>query len=295
MEKQKRRWGDRPEARQIRPKELDSMHVMFPHMLPNRTHNEAVMHETIDMTNIEKYLAEKNKDNPEFKYTFFHILTAAMAKTVVLRPKLNRFYQANRLYERYDVTVSFVIKKKFVDSSTEGLAIIKFDSDVSPLEEMYEKTKKIVYSVRVEGKEDDTTDIMNKLKNLPRWMLATFFWFIKRLDYHGWYPKEFTKDDPYFSTLFVTNLGSIKTNADYHHLADWGTNSFFACINRKHDAPFYDENGNVTLRPVIDLGITVDERIADGLYFANSLKILRKLCENPELLELPANTPVEID
>ena len=43
------------------------------------------------------------------------------------------------------------------------------------------------------------------------------------------------------------------------------------------------------------LGITVDERIADGVYFAKTIKIVKKLLANPELLELPVETPVEFD
>ena len=39
----------------------------------------------------------------------------------------------------------------------------------------------------------------------------------------------------------------------------------------------------------------MDERIADGLYFANSMKLLRTLLENPALLELPIQAPVETE
>ena len=125
MEKYKRRFGDRHDARWLRPKDIDSMHVMMPFMMPNRADNEAVMHELIDLTAIEKYIAEKNVEGVEFKYTFFHVLCAALAKTVVLRPALNRFYQGKRLYERNEIVLSFVVKKKFVDSSPEALAIIR--------------------------------------------------------------------------------------------------------------------------------------------------------------------------
>ena len=37
-----------------------------------------------------------------------------------------------------------------------------------------------------------------------------------------------------------------------------------------------------------------DERIADGFYFANSIKILKKLFECPELIERPLNEPIEL-
>ena len=58
--------------------------------------------------------------------------------------------------------------------------------------------------------------------------------------------------------------------------------------------PFYKEDGSIEMRETLDLGLTVDERIADGYYYAKSMKILRKVLENPELLELPFETEVEI-
>ena len=294
MEKTKRRFGDRHDARWLRPKEIDSMHVMMPHMMPNRADNEAVMNEVVDLTEIQKYIDKKNVDGIEFKYTFFHVLCAALAKTIVLRPHLNRFYQGKRLYQRNDIVLSFIVKKKFVDSSPEALAILNIATEgESPISQVYEKVKKIVYTVRVEGKNDETTDTMDMLKKFPRWLLNAFFGIIKWLDYHGKYPLALEREDPYFSTAFITNLGSIKMHADYHHLANWGTNSIFCVINEKKPTPFYKADGTFDVRDALEIGLTIDERIADGLYFANSLKIFRKLCENPELLELPIETPVE--
>jgi pyruvate/2-oxoglutarate dehydrogenase complex dihydrolipoamide acyltransferase (E2) component len=47
------------------------------------------------------------------------------------------------------------------------------------------------------------------------------------------------------------------------------------------------------MRDSIDLGLTIDERIADGYYYSKTVRLLRKLLENPELLELPLNEKVE--
>ena len=47
------------------------------------------------------------------------------------------------------------------------------------------------------------------------------------------------------------------------------------------------------MRPVISLGLTLDERIGDGFYYAGTVRLLKKILENPELLELPFSTPVE--
>ena len=47
------------------------------------------------------------------------------------------------------------------------------------------------------------------------------------------------------------------------------------------------------MRMSIDLGLTVDERIADGYYFSRSVRLMRHLLENPELLEQPLSKEVD--
>ncbi len=294
MADRKRRWGDRKDG--YRVKNLDSMHVIAPLIMPNRTDNEAVMTETIDITALNKYLEKKNPEGIDFKYTFFHVILAALAKTVVLRPRMNRFYVGPKLFDRKDIVFSFVVKKQFEDDAHEALAIVKIDpdSEVSPIEQIYSKVKKFVCSVRRENKKDSTSDIMDTLvTKLPSPILRFVFKLLHWLDYHGHYPSFLMTEDPYFSTAFISNLGSIKMKANYHHLANWGTNSFFVIVGEKHMKAFPTEDGGVEWREVIDLGLTIDERIADGVYFAKSLKIFRELIANPELLEKNIKEDVE--
>ena len=47
------------------------------------------------------------------------------------------------------------------------------------------------------------------------------------------------------------------------------------------------------MRDSVDLGITVDERLADGYYYSKSIRLLKKLLENPELLERPFEEEVD--
>lgn len=277
--------------------ETDPMHLITPHMVPDRCDNEAVLTELFDMTAVEAYLAKKNADGPEFKYTFFHVICAAIAKVLVLRPRMNRFYAGRRLYDRNDILFAFVVKKKFEDNGAEALAIIKVDKDgeISPVEQIHGKVKDIVYSVRKENKTEGTTEKMGILTKLPRGLLRFVMSFLNWLDYHGKYPAALMKDDPYFASVFVSNLGSIKMHANYHHLVNWGTNSIFVVIGEKKLTPFFQPDGSVQMRDALELGLTIDERIADGVYFAKSIHLLRRLLAQPELLDEPIQTPVDYE
>ena len=37
------------------------------------------------------------------------------------------------------------------------------------------------------------------------------------------------------------------------------------------------------MRQSVDIGITIDERLADGYYYSKTVKLLKYLLENPEL------------
>lgn len=87
-EQVKRRRGDRKDGRLLR--ELDSLHYITGIIYPNRCDNEAYIGLRVDLTPINEYLKKKNEGEELFPYTMFHIITAALIKTITLRPKLNR-------------------------------------------------------------------------------------------------------------------------------------------------------------------------------------------------------------
>ena len=46
---------------------------------------------------------------------------------------------------------------------------------------------------------------------------------------------------------------------------------------------------------MVEVGITLDERVADGFYFFLSLKIVQHLMSHPELLDRPLKEAIDID
>ncbi len=278
-------------------KDIDGMHAFMPYILPNRADNEAVLNEILDLSKVNDFLTEKNSSAPEFKYTVFHFILAAIAKTIQFRPYLNRFYSGHRLYQRRDISFSFVVKKLFTDDAAETLVIMKYDpeSGVSPLEQFNSKVKEVVTKVRKTEEASSTMDKIAFLAKIPRPVLRLVMRVLNSLDYRGRVPSSLADDDPYHVTAFVTNLGSIKMHASYHHLVNWGTNSLFCVINSKQKRPFFNDDGTYEMKDSIELGLTIDERIADGVYFAKSLRVFRHFFGNPHLLDLPAGTFIEID
>lgn len=287
--KAKVRWGDRRDGVWLR--DLDALHGFTPYLFPNRADNEAFIEEQVDLTNIMAYLEKKNAGDPQFRYTIFHVIAAAAVKCFVLRPKMNRFIQGSRMYQRNVLTLSFVVKKQFDDESHEALAFQNCGAETT-IDTLHDSIMREITEFRG-GKTDNSTDGMDMLLKLPRWVLTIVIRILHTLDYYGRVPEFLVKTDPNYASIFISNLGSIKLNAGYHHLTNWGTTSFFAVIGEKHQAQLVDAEGNVSIRPVLNIGLTLDERIADGYYYSKTIQLLKHLLQNPELLELPANTEVE--
>lgn len=287
-----RRFGDRKDGVLLR--KLDAMHFIMPLIYPSRCDNEAYISERIDLTNINRYLEEKNSTNPEYKYNLFQVIVSAALKTVRLRPKMNRFIANKNYYQRNEVSAAFVIKKQFQDNSEEGMAFIR-SKETDTIDSVHNDIYRQVNRCRYETKQDSTVETMELLNKIPRFLAKAIISFLCFLDRHGWVPQSIISTDPYYSSIMLTNLGSIKLKCGYHHLTNWGTTSAFLVIGEKKIRPFYDEKGNMEMRDSVDIGLTVDERIADGYYFSKTIKLLKKLLENPELLERPFGEEVDYE
>ncbi|MBQ3305752.1 MAG: 2-oxo acid dehydrogenase subunit E2 [Clostridia bacterium] len=290
MATQEKRMGDRFDATLVR--DIDALHWFMPYLYPNRADNEAFIREEFDLTNLETFLEKKNEGlDKAHRYTIFHAVCAAIVKTFTLRPQMNRFIKGCRLYQRDDLSLGFVVKKQFRDNAAEGLAFIKFPPETT-VDSLHERIMQEIGECRSD-KLDNSTKGMEMFTHLPRWLMRIAIFILHRLDFYGKVPYDLIKADPNYASVFLTNLGSIKLNAGYHHLSNWGTTSVFVVIGEKARKPVFHEDGTFEMRTMLDVGITLDERIADGYYYAKTVRLLKKLIENPELLDRPANEEVD--
>ena len=289
MSRKREHFGDRPDGVLLR--DLDSLHYITGIIYPNRCDNEAFISETIDLTNINKFLEKKNAENPVYKYNLFQIIVTAVLKTITLRPKMNRFIVNGNFYQRKEVSASFVVKKEFDDKGGEALAFIHSKGD-DTLDSIHQSIYDQISFCRSDSV-DSSTENMDILNKIPRVVSKAAVKFIMFLDKLGRVPPDMIATDPYYSSVVLSNLGSIKLKSGYHHLTNWGTCSVICLIGEVKETPVFQSDGSVEMKPTVDLGITLDERLADGYYYSKTVRLLKHLLENPELLELPLNEETE--
>ena len=265
------------------------------HLLPNRTDCEVFMKDSFDVTELLPYLEKKNALHPEYKTTVFHALIMCAARMIRERPKMNRFIQGRRMYERYEISLSFVCKRRFQDNGEESLMFFVPKED----ETLDSLSSRIAGEVQETRKSEVATGgvdaLLDGFAKIPRLLLMLIVRIIRYLDFWGINPKFLTDGDPNYSTILLSNLGSIQAPAVYHHLNNYGTNSIMATIGTIHKEERIMPDGSKQIRDVVEIGATLDERIADGFYFARSLKLVKYICAHPEMLDQPLCEPSGFD
>jgi pyruvate/2-oxoglutarate dehydrogenase complex dihydrolipoamide acyltransferase (E2) component len=287
-EKKKRHWGDRRDGRWVK---APGLQTVMGYLLPKRTDCEVYINDKIDATELVRYLEEKNAAHPDYKTTIFHSAVTAMARMVRERPLMNRFIQGYRMYERDEISISFVVKRRFADGAEESLMVL-VPKDEDNLDSI---SRKIVGDVRETRKSEHSTGgvdaLLDGFAKLPRFVLIVAIRIIRWLDFWGINPKALTEGDPNYTTILCSNLGSIQTPSVYHHLNNYGTNSVMITIGTLHKEEMLMPDGTKQIRDVVDYGATLDERIADGFYFARSMKLIKHVFAHPELLDQPLGEP----
>ena len=291
--KRKRTWGDRRDARLVKPPGLQSI---MGYLWPKRTDCEVYLHDTLDITDLMAWLEKKNAEHPDYKTTVFHCAITGLARMVRERPLMNRYIQGYRTYERDEISLSFIVKRRFADGAEESLMLL-FPEDDDTLDTI---SKKIVGNVNETRKSEHSTggidSVIDAFAKIPMPLLALAIRIIRLMDFWDVNPKILTDGDTHYTTILASNLGSIGSPAVYHHLANYGTNSIIITIGAYYkdevfipdDSP---EGGHREVRTLIDIGATLDERIADGFYFVRSLNLIKHIFRNPDLLERPLAEP----
>lgn len=278
-----------------RVKSVTGMAQISIDLKPNRSVSDVFINQKMDLTNLAKYIEKKKKEGSEV--TYFHAFLAAIGKTVYNRPKLNYFVANRHIWEHDKIVLSFVAKVSFDDHSEEMMVMIPIDKNDTILS-IGAKVRKKVDAFR-NSKTDEidkkgansAIDVLGALPNIIR---VPIVGVLKWTDKKGLLPASLAKDNLYYSTMIVSNLGSIGCGAIFHNITDFGNSSSLLTMGEIRDEEVI-ENGKKSVRKICEWGMNFDERIADGYYFAKSADVLQYLLSNPELLEEPASKKVEID
>lgn len=275
-------WGDRSDGRRVRT--INGMAVVANYIMPNRNGASNSIQDTVEITNIERYIHKKRKEGFE-NFGITHVFLAAYVRCIAKYPGCNRFLSGQRVYQRDDdIQFTMAIKK---DMSTEASdTMIKLHlTQTDTSKEVYEKFNKIYEEVKNTPLDSSFDNVAGLLASLPGLLLKFVVWVLKVMDYFGKIPQFLLEVSPFHASVIFTSMGSLGIPPIVHHLYDFGNLPVFVAFGRKYRKVELDLNGKPVTRRYVDFVLNCDERTVDGFYYATVLKYFQKLLRNPEILD----------
>lgn len=281
-------FGKRADGRLVRS--IEPLQMIMPYIMKTRTDSMTMYEDTFPCEVMDSYIKQRAKDG--LKLSYMHILIAATVRLIALRPQLNRFVMRNRIYARPKIWVSFVVHPTLQDGSVETTIKLCFDG-TETIDEIAKEINDAIERETSKRTEENGTDKLARLLTcvpspLVRFAVNTLMW----MDRHNILPKAVLELSPFHTTLFITNLKSLGINHVHHHVYEFGTTGLFLAMGKEKTIPV--AKGNETIHEKhMGYSLVSDERFCDGLYFALSLRQLRKIMRNPAVLETPLEKKVE--
>ena len=264
-----------------RIKNADPMYTVAAYIMNKRVDSMNMITIDIPLDPIKEYLNEKRKQGINISH--MGVVLAAYIRTMKEFPELNRFVVNKKIYQRNEIAVGMVVLKS--GEMGHGTMSKMYFNENNTIFEVNDIIDKYVAENREAPENNGTEKIIKILLSVPGVLpvgVAIFKW----LDKHNVLPKSIIDMSPFHMSLGITNLASIRTNHIYHHCYEFGTTSVFMAMGNSREVP-KRKGDEIVFEKCMPIGVTMDERIASGSYFALAFRKMRTYLRNPELLETP--------
>ena len=277
-------WGDRTDGRRIRTE--PPMNQVSPYLMWTRCGAMNLFEESFEITNVERYIRQKRREGMT-SFGIMHVLLASYCRTLCRYPALNRFIAGQKIYSHgNDIQFCLTVKKEMTSTSPETVIKVHL-APTDTAEDVYNKLNAEVEKVKNTPLDSSFDNLAHTLTLIPGVFLKFTVWLLRVLDYFGLLPKFLLELSPFHGSVFFTSMGSLGIPPIYHHLYDFGNLPVFCSFGCKRRALELQEDGSVVQRKYVDFKFSLDERIADGFYYAAFFKHFKRIIHHPEVLDIP--------
>ncbi|MBQ7096129.1 MAG: hypothetical protein IJN80_06770 [Clostridia bacterium] len=266
-----------------RIKKVDPMYQIAAYVMNKRIDSMNMISLEIPLEPMLQFTRKKLREDG-VKISRLAVVLAAYIRVLCEYPKLNHFIINSKPYARNELAVSMVVLKGGAMDDGGTMSKIYFQ----PTDDLYKVQERLSAYIEENRKEDPdngTEKIMKVLMRAPG-LLKVAVEFLRWLDKWGLLPKAVIDMSPFHASLLVTDLASIRTDAIYHHIYEFGSTSVAMAIGNSKEVARKSGDG-VVFEKCMPLGLVMDERIASGSDFAMAFHAFRNYMKHPELLEQP--------
>ena len=258
----------------------DAMYELVPYIMPYRYDASNSVTVDIDLDLMQDYIRKCRKKGINMSH--MSIIIAGALRIASQNPFLNRFVMNRKIYARNHFCVSFVTLQPGKTSDTVNKLYFNMDDDIFTVNR---KVQEAIERTQQPTSQNALDKLMASLVRIP-FLVGAAVGVLKFIDKYFTLPFSIINASPFHTSLFITNLASIRTNAIYHHLYEFGTTGIFISMGQPERR--IEKNGEtVEEKKIMPLGIVTDERIANGHYYGRCFRELNRYYKNPELLEVP--------
>ena len=258
----------------------DAMYELVPYIMPYRYDASNSVTVDIDLDLMQDYIRKCRKKGINMSH--MSIIIAGALRIASQNPFLNRFVMNRKIYARNHFCVSFVTLQPGKTSDTVNKLYFSLDDDIFTVNR---KVQEAIERTQQPTSQNALDKLMASLVRIP-FLVGAVVGVLKFIDKYFTLPFSIINISPFHTSLFITNLASIRTNAIYHHLYEFGTTGIFISMGQPERR--IEKNGEtVEEKKIMPLGIVTDERIANGHYYGRCFRELNRYYKNPELLEVP--------
>ena len=264
----------------------DAMYELVPYIMPYRYDASNSVTVDIDLDLMQDYIRKCRKKGINMSH--MSIIIAGALRIASQNPFLNRFVMNRKIYARNHFCVSFVTLQPGKTSDTVNKLYFNLDDDIFTVNR---KVQEAIERTQQPTSQNALDKLMASLVRIP-FLVGAAVGVLKFIDKYFTLPFSIINASPFHTSLFITNLASIRTNAIYHHLYEFGTTGIFISMGQPEKK--VEKNGEtVEETKIMPLGIVTDERIANGHYYGRCFRELNRYYRNPELLEIPPEQVVK--
>lgn len=262
-----------------RVRKADPMYTVAAHIMSKRVDSMNMTTIDVPYEPLQAYINKKRKEGINISHMALFI--AAYIRTMSEYPELNRFIVNRKIYERNEIAVGMVVLKSLEQhQGTMSKMYFEYDDTIF---DVNDTINNYVNENREAPEKNGTEKIIKFLLSVPG-LVNVGVRLFKILDRYGLLPKFIINMSPFHMSMGITNLASIRTNHIYHHCYEFGTTSIFFAMGNTREVP-KRKGGEIIFEKSIPVGVTMDERICSGSYFATAFKTLKRYLKHPELLE----------
>jgi hypothetical protein len=227
---------------------------------------------------VNEYIGQRKKEG--VNHTLMSCILAAYVRTIARFPEVNRFVISKKIYARKGIFVSFVTLKDNWDGESER------DETVVKLEftghETIDEVSSAILDAISENRKPNTQNIMDTLLSgifyvpfLPGFITGS----LVIMDKIGIMPRRVIKASPFHTSVFFTNMASIRAYPIYHHIYEFGTTGAFISLG-----------ADINDRGKYQMKLATDERVCSGSTYVRAMRYFMKTLRHLDTLETPPET-----